>query len=438
MSTFSTPVRDLFIATGYASETTAATFIASASASEVAVLKKDGTAAAAYGEDAYVLWKEANGRLRSSDTLKAGQIKSVTKSDPVTVVPAYASFDVSVSGLAAGDVYEGLVRVQNYGSQSVYDEYPAPFFHTFVTGDTVDTVTEGLIKSLSFEFSKAEGASSKYVNFKTGYASVWTTEAAVIAGKASLTNGDIIWVIANGAAYTVLDKTAATFVLIAGTPKTDWSTEITATTAEYLNGNPWFDFIKLDGATPKIYIIAKEQSMTDMKLQGYDINFKVGINVLDGTSFDQQSAITVTNVGRVSSPGEGKNIRRLENFTKGHTGDFYRGMGYPNNFDAVYNSVTSTNYYIVNVEFSQAVEDVNTVSGHPSQKVLQIACSTSGVATSVYNALYELYSHSLVLGDLPAIALGDLSDVDLTGVSDGEQLTYVDANTDWEPGASGV
>ena len=438
MSTFSFPVRDLFIATGYASETTAATFIASASTNEVAVLKKDGSAAAVHGEDAYVLYKDSNGRLKASDTLKAGQIKLVTKVDPVTVVPAYASFDVSVSGLAAGDIYEGLVRISGYGSLSPYDEYPAPFFHNFVTGDTVDTVAEGLIKSLSFEFSKVEGKHDKYVNFITGYDKVFTTKAAVVAGKATLTDGTFIWVMEDNKAWIVADKTASTFATICTTEKTDWSTELGNGTAEYLNANPWFHFVKLDGATPKVYIIAKNQPTTDMKLQGYDIIFKVGLRVLDGTSFDEQSIVTVTNVGKVSSPGEGKNIRRLEVFAKGHTGDFYRGMGYPNNFDATYDASVTTNYYIVNVEFYQAVQDVNTLSGHPSQKLLQIACATSGVADSVYAALAELANHTLVLGDLPAIALNDLSDVVTTGATDGEQLTFVDSTDTWEPGASGV
>ena len=430
MSTFSFPVRDLFIATGYASETTPITFINSASTNEVAVLKKDGTAAAVYGEDAYVLYKDSQGRVRTSDVLKAGQIKSVTKVDPVTVVPAYASWDVSVSGVAAGDIYEGLVRISGYGSRSPYDEYPAPFNYTFVSGDDVDDVAEGLIKSLSFEFSRVEGKSDKYVNFITGYDKVYTTKAAVVTDKANLTNGKFIWVMEDNKAWIVADKTASTFATICTTEKTDWSTELGNGTAEYLNANPWFHFIKLDGATPKVYIIEKDQPTTDMKLQGYNIVFKAGLRVLDGTSFDEQSTVTVTNVGRVSSAGEGKNIRRLEIFTKGHTGDYYRGMGYPNNFDAIYDASKTTNYYLVNVEFMQAVQDVNTISGHPSQKVLQIACATSGVADSVYAALNGLIVKS--------IALGDLSDVVTTGATDGEQLTYVASTTTWEPGASGV
>jgi len=427
MSTFSRPARDLFVTTAVASEVTAATFIASASAGEVAILKKDGSAAAAYGSDAYVLWKEGNGRLKASDTIKAGQIKSVTKVDPTTVVPAYASWDVSVSGLAAGDIYEGLVRISNYGSQSAYDEYPAPFNYTFVAADDVDDVSEGLIKSLSFEFSRVEGKHDQYVNNITGYDKVFTTKAAVVAGKATLTDTTFIWVMEDNKAYIVADKTALTFATICTTEKTDWSVELAAGTAEYLNANPWFHFIKLDGATPKIYIIAKNQAMSDMKLQGYDIIFKVGLRVLDGTSFDEQSSVTVTNVGKVGSAGEGKNLRRLENFTKGHTGDFYRGMGYPNNFDATYNISTDINYYVVNVEFYQAIEDLNTVSGHPSQKLLQIACTTSGVATSVYNALL-------------ALAVPNLDSLfDVTGGGlDGQQLTYTAATATWAAGASGV
>jgi len=233
-------------------------------------------------------------------------------------------------------------------------------------------------------------------------------------------------------AYIVADKTALTFATICTTEKTDWSVELAAGTAEYLNANPWFHFIKLDGATPKIYVIAKNQAMSDMKFQGYDIVYKIGLRILDGTSFDEQGSVAVTNVGKVFSAGEGKNLRRLENFTKGHTGDFYRGMGYPNNFDATYNVSTDINYYVVNVEFSQAIEDVNTLSGHPSQKLLQIACSTSGVATTVYNTLEALVNYNLVLGDLPAIKLNDLADVDTTGVADTNTLKYTAATTTWE------
>lgn len=427
MSTFSFPARDLFIATGYASETTAATFIASASASEVAVLKKDGQAAAAYGEDAYVVAKDSNGRLKTSDVLKAGQIKSVTKVNPVTIVPSYASWDVSVSGLAAGDIYEGLVRISGYGSLSPYDEYPAPFNYVFVSGDDVDDVAEGLIKSLSFEFSRVEGKNSTYVNFITGYNKVFTTKAAVVTGKATLTDNTIIWVMEDNKPYTVADKTQSTFATIC-TEKTDWSTELGNSTAEYLKGNPWFHFIKLDGATPKIYVIAKDQPTTDNKLQGYDIIYKVGLQILDAVDYTVNSTVTVTNVGKVSSPGDGKNIRRLEVFAKGHTGDFYRGMGYPNNFDATYDASITTNYYLVNVEFYQAVQDNTTVSGHPSQKLLQIACSTSGVADSVYAKLNGLLVPTLDY----------LADVATAGATDGQQLTYTASTTTWGPGASGV
>ena len=50
MSTFSFPVRDLIITSALATQTTTATFIASATPGQVAVLKKDGSAVAAKGE----------------------------------------------------------------------------------------------------------------------------------------------------------------------------------------------------------------------------------------------------------------------------------------------------------------------------------------------------------------------------------------------------
>lgn len=388
MSTFSRPVRDLFIVNAVATETTAKTFIDTASAQEGTVLKKDGTAASAAGSDAYVIAKDANGRLKTSDVLSVGKVKTVTKVDPTTVVPAYSSFVVDETGVDTNDVWEGLVRISGYGSLSPYDEYLTPFSHVHLAADTNDTVTEGLIKSLSFNFSRVEGGNSTFVHNITGYKAVYTTEAAAVADIGSLVDTDLVWVMENGKAYTY-DSVGSDFDTYF-TEKTDWSTEIAGSTAVELRGNPWFDFIKEDGATPTVYIIAKNQTTVDMKIEGYDINFKTGLQILDGTTFDTNSTVTVTNVAKVGSAGEGKNIRRLEVFAKGHTGDFYRGMGYPNNFDTTYDSDVSVNYYLVNVEFEQANGDVNTLSGHPSQKVLQIACDDGTTATTLYNALNAL------------------------------------------------
>jgi len=390
MSTFSRPVRDLFIANAVASETTAKTFIDSASAQEVTVLKRDGTGASAASNDAYVIGKDSNGRLKTSDVLLSGNVKSVTKVDPTDIVPANSAFVVDETGVSTGDVWEGLVRISGYGSQSAYDEYLTPFSHVHLAADTNDTVTEGLIKSLSFNFSRVEGGNSTFVHNITGYDKVFTTEAAVIAGKATLTDTSLIWVMENGKPWIVADKTASTFATICTTEKTDWSTEIGAETAVELRGNPWFDFVKLDAATPTVYIIAKNQTTVDMKIEGYDITFKTGLQILDGTSYDTDSSVAVTNVGKVGSAGEGKNIRRLETFTKGHTGDFYRGMGFPSNFTATYDADVSINYYLINVEFYSDTQDVNTLSGHPSQKILQIACDDGTTATTLYNALVAL------------------------------------------------
>ena len=111
MSTFSFPVRDLFItgAADKASETTIATFIATASNGEITVLKKDGSAAAAAWIDAYVVSKDLNGRLKTSDALLAGQVKKVTNVVPTAIAPAYAIIPITAAAVAATtakDVWE--------------------------------------------------------------------------------------------------------------------------------------------------------------------------------------------------------------------------------------------------------------------------------------------------------------------------------------------
>jgi hypothetical protein len=427
MSTFSFPVRDLFVSTGYATETTAATFISTASVGEVVALNKNGQTAPVTGEDTYLLIKDSKGIVKSSDTLKWGNVKKVTKVDPTTVVPAYATFPITaaaVSALTAGDTYKGLLRIPNYGSQSPNDELLVPFAYATDSSKTVDTVAEGLILSLSRNLARAEGITGKFVNFKTGYKFIFDTEAHVITDKAGLTNGDIIWVISNGKAWTVADKTASTFATICTTEKT-WATELGNGTAEYVDSNPWFNFLKLDGSDVTIYIVSKEQSATDNKLEGYPIVFYAGLEVLDATSWDVNSTVTVTNVGRVGSAGEGKNIRRLETFAKGHTGDFYRGVGFPNNFDNYYDASTTTNYYLVNIEFYHEGNDVNVLATGKQQKVLQVALSTSAAAVSLKAALDSWL--------FPDIALGQLSNVVTTGATNGQQLTFVEATGTWEP-----
>ena len=387
MGTMSRPVKDLFVATGYATdETTAAAFLSGASTGEIAVFQLDGAAAPASGEGFYLLYKKSDGTIKASTKISDKQLSGVTltKTDPTTIVPAYSSWTVSTTGIAAGDVYNGFFRISNFGSRSVLDEYPQKFDYVFQSGDDYDDVAEGLIKSMSYNFSKVEGQQSQYVNFKTGYVAVYATEAAALAGKASLDNDDLIWVIQHNKPYTWADDTATTFATLA-TEKTDWSSELTAGTAEYLPDNPWFHFIKTDGTSPVITVTAKLQSGVDEKIHPYDIEFAIGLETLDYSNTYAGTAVTVTNVAKARSAGDGKDVRALEVFAAGHTGDFYRKGGWPNNFDASYVSSVTTNYYMVNINFKQ--KDKVFPAGLGDDIDIIVACSTSAVATSLYNAI---------------------------------------------------
>lgn len=181
-------IREIIIGEAIATETTLATFQASASAKELAVVAADGTAPA-YGKPFFVVGKASDGSVIKSDIVypkAVERVEGIAYKAPVNKVVTVNNFVVPST---TGDVQEYMVeiRLYNQGSLSVND-WALFFGHTKFTktgSNTASDVVDALIASLNRNFSTVKGATSTTNPFftfaKTGSGS---SSALTITAKA--------------------------------------------------------------------------------------------------------------------------------------------------------------------------------------------------------------------------------------------------------------
>ena len=368
MATFSVnQVRDIIITTAEATESTAATFLSTASAGESRVLKADGSGVPTTVSDFYVVNKRSNGDFKSSDVIKANQVKFFRKQAPVTAVLKSIALAIP-TGITVGTIVRVDITLDQWGSASFEDQYFKFGLYKVVTGDTVEDIADGLIASLARNFSREEPLTHGTDTINT-YAVVetytevddTTAQAAAVTDKASLTDGDVIRVTGDTIDnyYDVTDVTETLFA--------DIFTLKAAYSSYTVQSNPLFTFGKTatTGGTYSLTITEKNQSYVLGKKQARHLVWSVT------NDFDSTQTETV----RVINPTSGQRIADLEWFCRGDFGDRYRDMGYPHNFDNVYDASASeaTGYYTLELGFwyeggNHAVQK--------SEKVLTIA-STS-------------------------------------------------------------
>ena len=127
-------------------------------------------------------------------------ITKVTKTAPVTEVPGYNSFTMNITGASVGSLAEVFVWA--------YDYSPADWrFKTipYTIGSAVLlTEAAGLCKQITRNLASDYyyGNPPTFVFNKAGYKAVYATEAEAYDAISGLTNGDLVWVIANDEAYT--------------------------------------------------------------------------------------------------------------------------------------------------------------------------------------------------------------------------------------------
>ena len=148
MATFSkNQVRDIIITTAEATESTAKTFVISASAGESRVLKADGSGVPTTTGDFYIINKRSNGDIKMSDIIKYGQVKYFKKQAPVTAVAQKVTVTIP-STITAGDVCKIDIVLDQWGSVSFEDQYFKFGAYKALTGFTKEDIVDGLIAYL--------------------------------------------------------------------------------------------------------------------------------------------------------------------------------------------------------------------------------------------------------------------------------------------------
>jgi hypothetical protein len=137
--------RDLIVLSAIASEQTAATFVATASAGEGQVFNQYGNAPT--GEDKFAVYvKHLDGRVRKSDTINPEKITYFKKVSPTG--ETLPSATVTVGAAVVGDLYEIMIRIWNDGSLGKDDVMFLNGSYTAVTGDTTTSIALALANNL--------------------------------------------------------------------------------------------------------------------------------------------------------------------------------------------------------------------------------------------------------------------------------------------------
>lgn len=167
-------VEELIVGNAVASETTIATFIASASDQEIKVLSADGSAPAA-GEDFKVLQKTATG-YEFSDVIKADKVKKVILATYSAEVQK--SVTVTVESAVANTTYAVEVRLYNDGGSLSPENFSVVtgYYKTGSAAGTVTNIRDGLLASLNANLSLRGGNEVS--------ATTSSTDEIVIAGIA--------------------------------------------------------------------------------------------------------------------------------------------------------------------------------------------------------------------------------------------------------------
>ena len=150
---------------------------------------------------------------------------------------------------------------------------------------------------------------------------------------------------------------------------------------------------------------------------------------------------TVTKVGRVLDPCDPQQLANLEY----HLDKKIRQYGKFNykEFQFVPTVDTTKQYWIIDLVFEEA-DIYNSLSrpiaGKPEISQIKIALDASADATTILGLINLAKNGAgISLADLPAIALGDLSDVDLsTPATDGQILKFEADDDTWYPAADAI
>lgn len=425
MTHFDAQIKDLIVAEAIAGETSMAAFQTGASAKEIQIFDEAGLALPSGKGTFCFMNKKGNGSVTTSDMIYGPNITSVTKTAPKTEVPGYNSFTMNITGASAGSLAEVFVWA--------YDYSPADWrFKTIpytLTSTTLLTEAAGLCRQITRNLAEDYyfGNAPTFVFNNAGYAAIYATEAEAYADIANLTNADLVWVIANGKAYTYTAAGAANF---AGKfpEKTNWSSEITAGTAELLSQPKFYDVVMTDAS--KIYIIDKPQQYVEDKFDGEAAVSRIGATIKNPLTNTVIQELSTAPVGAVRNPGAGSKIAAMEYHLfkqHGEPGGIYDYNAFAYTPDAVKTTsyTTLTINYIENPLYSGISRPI---AGKPEGSTIILAFATEAHADTILGYIN-------LAKDGAALTLADLADVDLVTVAptDNQVLSYDNASKTWVP-----
>tara|TARA_R110000822_G_scaffold227017_1_gene359633 strand:+ start:7340 stop:8308 length:969 start_codon:yes stop_codon:yes gene_type:complete len=110
--------------------------------------------------------------------------------------------------------------------------------------------------------------------------------------------------------------------------------------------NPIFTFAKT-GSTTTAALVVTEKAQDDFdknKRTRKQTQFTVNLSGLT-------SVPTIAYTGGFAGVGTSEQTQEMEFYLMGERGDFYRGAGYPHNFDQEYQAVAGTNYNLIEIAY---------------------------------------------------------------------------------------
>jgi hypothetical protein len=185
--------RDLIIASAKASQTTPATFVASAAAREIQLFTEMGAVADRTTNDApfYFLYKHADGRVRRSDVITPDKVTAYKQI--ASVSPVLPKVTVTIGTGTLGDLYECVVKIMNDGSLGTEDV-------VFLTGSFIaeDTNTTNIATGLTASLNAGQTRMGQTYFTITASGAVITLQSIALPFVAGKKDGRVIDFVAKG------------------------------------------------------------------------------------------------------------------------------------------------------------------------------------------------------------------------------------------------
>lgn len=278
-------VRHLYVGLDYPQHTSVEDLKGGANG-DLAVLSATGEPVE-LGKKFQVLKKNNKGILLSSDIIDPKNIlysRAVAYKAPVLGSAVISDISVDINTL-----YTIEIAIKQFGSMSPEDEYVKKAFYKSKTGDDQEKIVDGLIKSLSRNFSREEPTTSATFTYAP-----------------------------SGGAFIELKD------------------------------NSYFSFTKTGtGASATLTITEK----TDWADNSFDPDRRTRTNLDFSVNAKFTTLPTVVSVNSAPAKLGGKQVAEMEFYLKGERNDIYRGAGYPHNFVGTYDADVNATYNAVEIGY---------------------------------------------------------------------------------------